>query len=50
MDFNEDSMYILVMWPEVQELMDEDWFFDEAVLSIHPNHDSSYFIPIKRLK
>lgn len=48
MYFNEDSMYILVMWPEVQELMDEDWFVDEAILSI--NHDSSYFIPIKRLK
>lgn len=39
--------YIRVDWPEVQELMEEDWFEDEAVLDI--NKSQSYLIPINRL-
>lgn len=40
-------MYELVEWPDVQELMEEDWFQDEAIL----NHESSssFFIPVNRL-
>ena len=40
-------MYKLVQWPEVQELMDEDWFLEEAILNFEAA-DSSYFIPVNR--
>lgn len=33
--------YILVEWPEVQDLMEESWFEEEAILG----NSSSYFIP-----
>lgn len=39
--------YVLVEWPESQDLMDEDWFDEEAVLS--STGSSAYFVPIKRL-
>lgn len=50
------SHYILIMWPESQELMDQEWFNDEAVLA-NPGHEShelygkssAYFIPKERL-
>jgi hypothetical protein len=41
-------MYELVKWPEVQELMNEDWFLEEAKLNFE-DADSSYFIPINKL-
>lgn len=41
------NTYILVEWPEVQALMEESWFKDEAILNIDGN--SSYFIPEKRI-
>lgn len=42
--------YVLIPWPEVQELMDEDWFKKEAILDIDSTvGDSSYFIPLKRI-
>jgi len=41
--------YTLVEWPEVQELMEEDWFEKEAVLNLSTDASSSYFIPIKYL-
>lgn len=41
------SNYILVEWPEVQDLMDEPWFQEEAVL--HPELSSAYFIPEIRI-
>jgi len=42
--------YILVMWPESQELMEEPWFDDEAVLDVNCKFGSSaYFIPAKYL-
>lgn len=40
--------YILIQWPEVQELMDEWWFQDEAILNIRDD-DSSYLIPEDRI-
>ncbi len=39
--------YVRVDWPEVQELMEEDWFKDEAVLDL--NKSQSYLIPINKL-
>jgi hypothetical protein len=44
-EFN-NVIYVLVEWPEVQELMTLNWFKKEAKLS----DNSSYFIPIKRYK
>ena len=41
--------YIIVKWPEVQELMEEDWFDEEAVfINDDKFPSSSYFIPIDR--
>lgn len=39
--------YVLVEWPESQDLMEEDWFEEEAILSF--TGSSAYFVPIKRL-
>ena len=42
--------YVLVRWPESQELMDEPWFQEEAILltgSEEQTGPSAYFIPIK---
>ena len=42
--------YILVEWPESQELMEEEWFDDEAVLDVDCKFgDSAYFVPLKRV-
>lgn len=42
--------YVIVTWPESQELMEEDWFEDEAILDVDAKFGSSaYFIPLKRL-
>jgi hypothetical protein len=42
--------YVLVLWPESQMLMEEDWFYDEAILSNGDEHGSSaYFIPESRI-
>jgi hypothetical protein len=37
--------YTLVHWPNSQELMDKEWFQEEAILS----EDSAYFVPTWRL-
>lgn len=47
--------YIIVTFPESQELMDEEWFDDECILiNEYPLLDqvgsSAYFVPIARLK
>lgn len=42
-----DGIYALVLWPDVQEFMDEPWFETEAILSSEGS--ANYFIPIKRL-
>lgn len=45
-----DSAYIVVAWPESQELMDEEWFDEEAILDVDGKFgDSAYFIPLKRI-
>ena len=46
-----NKKYTLVNWPEVQELMDEPWFNEEAILDNSSDATpSSYFIPTKRIK
>jgi hypothetical protein len=45
-----DSAYVVVTWPDVQELMEEDWFDEEAILDVDGKFgDSAYFIPLKRI-
>lgn len=45
----EEHIYILISWPESQELMEEDWFSTEASLDMREyNGDAAYFIPLKR--
>lgn len=44
--------YILVTWPESQELMDEPWFEEEAIFvsgSEEKIGSSAYYVPIKRM-
>jgi len=41
------NSYILVEWPEVQDLMEESWFNDEAILNVWM--PSAYFIPENRI-
>jgi hypothetical protein len=44
-----DSAYVVVTWPDVQELMEEEWFEAEAILDVDCKFgDSAYFIPLKR--
>ena len=46
--------YILIRFPEVQELMDEEWFRQECYLcqafEDQEHIDSAYFVPTGRLK
>ena len=44
-----ENLYVLVTWPESQELMDKDWF-DECILMNDSDHlddigSSAYFVP-----
>ena len=44
--------YILVPWPEVQEYMEYQWFYDEAILAVGAEDKvgpSAYFIPERRV-
>lgn len=42
--------YVLVPWPESQDLMEEEWFDEEAVLDVDARFGSSaYFVPLKRI-
>lgn len=44
--------YVLVQWPESQELMEAEWFAEEAILALGSEDktgSSAYFIPINRL-
>jgi len=46
-----ESNYTLVMWPESQPYMDEDWFEAEAVLENEGKFGSAaYFIPTKYIE
>jgi hypothetical protein len=46
--------YILILWPEVQDYMEEKWFNKEAILYQATDEqeylDSAYFIPENRFK
>lgn len=42
-----ENSYTLVHFPESQELMDKEWFEDEAILNI--DEGSAYFVPTYRL-
>ncbi len=45
-----NNTYLLIEWPDVQELMDEPWFTNEAVLAEGETVGSSaYFIPENRI-
>jgi len=47
-----DSAYVLVRWPNSQKYMEEDWFDEEAILTLGEEDktgSSAYFIPIKRI-
>ena len=48
-----DMMYVLVLWPEVQALMEYEWFEPECLLYVAlPGQyplESAYFIPFYRL-
>ena len=49
LDLASDS-YVVIQFPEVQSLMEEDWFQKEAILDNSDNAESStYFIPINRI-
>lgn len=42
--------YVLVQWPESQELMEEEWFDEETILDVEGKFGgSAYFVPAKRL-
>jgi hypothetical protein len=45
-----DNAYVVVTWPNSQELMEEEWFEEEAVLDVDGRFGgSAYFIPLKRI-
>lgn len=55
LDNKTDDTYKLVLFPEIQEYMDKDWFNSEAILyqTINEEQDylsSAYFIPSKYIK
>ena len=52
-----NETYVLVLFPDVQEYMEKEWFDSEAVLCTvdNTNHRlaeeySAYFIPIKYIR
>jgi hypothetical protein len=46
-------LYVLVIWPEVQELMEFEWFREECILyqafDEQKHLSSAYFVPLKRI-
>lgn len=49
---NVSSSYVLVEWPDSQELMEAEWFAEEAILALGSEYktgSSAYFIPLKRI-
>lgn len=42
--------YIPVTWPDVQDLMEEEWFDEEAILDVDNKFGpSAYLVPLKYL-
>ena len=46
--FNSEDLYVRIGWPEVQNVMDEVWFNDEAILDTNTSAD--YLIPMTRIE
>ncbi len=51
---DDPANYVLVRWPESQELMDEEWFDSECYLASNPHTyqevgNSAYFVPANRM-
>ena len=45
-----EQSYIVIQWPDSQELMEKDWFEEEAILDVSGVFGpSAYFIPLKRI-
>lgn len=42
-----ENCYTLVHFPDSQDLMDKEWFEDEAILNI--DEGAAYFVPTYRL-
>jgi hypothetical protein len=47
------NKYVLITWPDSQEIMDEEWFQDECILMNDENRldeigSSAYFVPEER--
>jgi len=50
--FKNESVYIVVEWPEVQDLMEASWFQEEAILDVDckiNGNSSTYLVPAKYL-
>ncbi|HVW97058.1 MAG TPA: hypothetical protein VHA56_13895 [Mucilaginibacter sp.] len=47
------DLYVLVLWPDVQDLMAYAWFRTECILyqafSEQRHFDSAYFVPLQRI-
>ena len=48
------TSYTIVTWPDIQEIMEEDWFDDESFLindqkGLEKFGSSAYFVPVKHL-
>ncbi len=46
------DLYALVQWPESQDIMDRDWFEEEAILALGAEDSlgsSAYFVPANKL-
>jgi hypothetical protein len=46
--YNSEDLYVRIGWPEVQNVMDEVWFNDEAILDTNTSAD--YLIPMTRIE
>lgn len=47
-----ENEYILIEWPDIQSLMEEPWFEEEAMLIVgyeDKTGSSAYFVPKKRI-
>lgn len=40
--------YVLLLWPDSQEWMDEEWWDEEAVLAFVDGEAQAFFIPADR--
>jgi hypothetical protein len=47
-NYNSEDLYVRIGWPEVQNVMDEVWFNDEAILDTNTSAD--YLIPMTRIE